>query len=259
LKLERARSWMKERPHKIEKDLRDFIEDSIKRADAEKNAEAARIHREKQAIAQIRKVQRRMWAAMVAVATLTGIGIAALIWLGFSVNERESRLFASKARDAFELGYCDRAIRLAIAGLPLRALFSFSVWSQEAEDELRKAANDCRLLRVLSLHNEDLHSVALSADNTRIVTSSADGTAIVWSLVEGKEPVTLRSHGGEVVQAEFDRSGRYVVTASRDSTARIFDAETGELVQTLSGHTGGVVSAQFDRTGRRVLTASVDG
>ena len=167
-----------ERPHKLGARQREFIDASIARADQEQIAEAERIEREKKSI------RRTRWLQRVASALLVVIMMAAA-WLSYTAAKRESQLFASKANDAFEQGYCDRAVRYAVAGLPLRAALSVAIWSPDAEIALKKAALDCRLVQVLTGHSSDVIWVAISPDDTRIVTASEDGTARLWNARDG--------------------------------------------------------------------------
>ena len=250
LKLARARTWIMERPHKLGARQREFIDASIARADQEQIAEAERIEREKKSI------RRTRWLQRVASALLVVIMMAAA-WLSYTAAKRESQLFASKANDAFEQGYCDRAVRYAVAGLPLRAALSVAIWSPDAEIALKKAALDCRLVQVLTGHSSDVIWVAISPDDTRIVTASEDGTARLWNARDGS---LIRSlpHDSSVRRAAFDPSGRLVVTASEDRTARIWDTATGERKPDLK-HKGIVYTAYFDPQGRRVVTAAEDG
>lgn len=47
--------------------------------------------------------------------------------------------------------------------------------------------------------------------------------------------VTLGSHQGVVIAADWLVKGRQVVTASWDLTANLYDVETSTVVQTLTG------------------------
>src|SRR5690242_12256399 len=53
---------------------------------------------------------------LAAVAVVAALGQT--IWLSHRTSEREAAIFASLSATAFAQGFCDRAVRLAIAGLP---------------------------------------------------------------------------------------------------------------------------------------------
>jgi dynein assembly factor with WDR repeat domains 1 len=54
-----------------------------------------------------------------------------------------------------------------------------------------------------------------------------DNTAKLWDVETGKEYVTLRGHGAEVVSLNFSAEGDRIITGSFDSTAKIWDIRTG--------------------------------
>ncbi|XP_028329165.1 WD repeat-containing protein 37-like isoform X2 [Gouania willdenowi] len=70
--------------------------------------------------------------------------------------------------------------------------------------------------------------------------------------------VTLRSHQGVVIAADWLVGGKQVVTASWDRAATLYDVETSELVQLLTGHDQELTHCCTHPTQRLVVTSSRD-
>ena len=71
--------------------------------------------------------------------------------------------------------------------------------------------------------------------------------------------MTLRGHGGFILDAAFSPDGARVVTANGDQGTSLWDPATGQEVLTLSGHDRTVHSVAFSPDGRLLATASTDG
>jgi WD40 repeat protein len=193
---------------------------------------------------------------VVAAAALCGAA-----WESYRTSQREAQIFASLSADAFRLGFCDRALRLAVAGLPpLNGASPLSFRSPVLQGELSLfgSLRDCHFQLALVGHTGLVSSAAFSPDGARIVTASWDATARVWDARTGAALATLSGHKAWVHSAAFNPDGTRVVTASWDKTARIWDAATGANLATLSGHTGPVNGAAFSPDGSRIVTASND-
>src|ERR1700691_2043548 len=206
-------------------------------------------------------VQRGIcWAIGTALVVLMAAFVGT-IWLANWTSQREATIFASLSTTAFRQGFCDRALRLAVAGLPaLEGAFPWSYRSPQLQGELALFASDqdCFFRSALVGHSGLVNDVAFSADGSRIVTASWDGTARVWDTKTGDKLAVLVGHKAWVNSAAFSPDGSRVVTASADKTARIWNAKTGALLTTLTGHTDWVRTAAFSPDGSRVVTAADD-
>ena len=109
----------------------------------------------------------------------------------------------------------------------------------------------------LAGHTDDVLSVEVSRDGSRVVTASEDGDARVWNARTGETIWTLRGHGGTVFDASFSPDGRLVVTGG-PITAGLWDAATGEKIYFLQGHNGPVLAAAFSSP-TRIITRGRDG
>ncbi len=121
------------------------------------------------------------------------------------------------------------------------------------------SAIDGKLLSVLDGHSGTTWSVALSADEKRVVSTAYSEIVRVWDLESSTLDLELKTHTDWVRMAEFNPSGDRLVTASFDGTGRVWDAKSGSVISTLVGHSGEVAWAQFSADGTRVLTGASDG
>ena len=64
----------------------------------------------------------------------------------------------------------------------------------------------------LTGHRDDVLSVEVSRDGSRVVTASKDGDARIWDARTGESLWVLRGHSGTVFDASFSPNGRWVVT-----------------------------------------------
>ena len=158
----------------------------------------------------------------------------------YRTSQREARVFASVSAIAFGQGFCDRALRLAVAGLPPdEGAFPLSFRSRQLQSQLSffGTARECHFRLALVGHVGLMSGVAFSPDGSRIVSGSWDKTARVWDVATGVALATLSGHKSWVNSAAFSPDGNRIVSASWDKTARVWDAKTGTLLVTFSGHT----------------------
>jgi conflict system STAND superfamily ATPase/WD40 domain-containing protein len=106
-------------------------------------------------------------------------------------------------------------------------------------------------------HTDDVLTVELSADASRVVTASRDGDARIWDARTGQSLQTLRGHGGTVFDASFSPNGRWVVTAG-PATAGLWATRTGERIWFLQGHESHLFAAAF-RGPTLIVTRAADG
>jgi hypothetical protein len=102
------------------------------------------------------------------------------------------------------------------------------------------------LVRLLTGHQREVRSVAVSPDGRHAVSGSSDGTVAVWDLQTGERLRTLAGHQGEVRSVVVSPGGRHAVSGSFDGTVAVWDFQTGERLRTLAGHQGEVRSVAVD-------------
>jgi WD40 repeat protein len=106
-------------------------------------------------------------------------------------------------------------------------------------------------------HRDDVTSVEISRDGTRVVTASTDADARIWDARTGETLRVLVGHVGTVFDASFSPNGRWVVTGG-PTAAALWDAVSGERIYFLQGHEGPVRTAAFDSP-TRIVTRGDDG
>ena len=193
--------------------------------------EAAERAAQEAAVARTQKLQRRTIWALVAILIVVMAALGGALWNSYQTSKREAVIFASAAETAFqETGICDRALRMAVAGLPPgEGASPLSYRSHELQDDLAAfvSSNDCYFQLALARHGGPVNSAAFSSDGSRVVTASDDKIARVWDAKTGAVLATLSGHTDRVISAAFSPDGSRIVTASQDGTARLWDATNG--------------------------------
>jgi WD40 repeat protein len=114
-----------------------------------------------------------------------------------------------------------------------------------------------RLIGVPIKHGR-VHSVAFSADSSKIVTASSDKTARVWDVATGKLLGVPMKHDGWLRAVTFDPYGMKIATAADDGCARLWDAASGKLLRPPMKHYRGVGSVAFSPDGTKLVTTGGD-
>ena len=79
-------------------------------------------------------------------------------------------------------------------------------------------------------HDDVVHDVAFSPDDTLLATASYDGRIGLFSL-SGEEPKLIDAHQGRVASVSFDASGKYLVGGGiDDSIVKLWDLDTESIV-----------------------------
>jgi WD40 repeat protein len=114
------------------------------------------------------------------------------------------------------------------------------------------------LARILTEHQGEVTSVAVSPDGRRIVSGSKDSTLVVWDLEAGAPIHRLVGHRDWVRCVAVSPDGRRIVSGSDDKTVAIWDVGTGTQINQLTGHQGWVGSVAVSPDGRRIVSGSSD-
>src|SRR5713101_4324377 len=100
--------------------------------------------------------------------------------------KREAIVLTSLADRAAMEGYHDRAMRVALQGLPTRdSLPWISPWSVELEAKLSGGAIASRLKAQFTGHKGPVRNAVFSPDGRRVLTGSDDNTARLWDGERG--------------------------------------------------------------------------
>ncbi|THU75479.1 WD40 repeat-like protein, partial [Dendrothele bispora CBS 962.96] len=109
-------------------------------------------------------------------------------------------------------------------------------------------------------HDDDVNSVAFSADGTKIVSGSSDLTIRLWETATGAQIVDpLQGHDHYVNSVVFSADGTRIVSGSSDKTIRLWDTALGaQIGDSLQGHDGWVRSVAFSADGTKIISGSDD-
>lgn len=114
---------------------------------------------------------------------------------------------------------------------------------------------------VLGSHKQPAHSVAFSADGTRVLSAGSEDSAYLWP-VDGGPVVALRGHVGELTSARFARDGTWVASAGSDKSVRLWsitDRKEVHAARVLRGHGDTVTALRVSPDGQTVLSGARDG
>lgn len=87
-----------------------------------------------------------------------------------------------------------------------------------------------KLLATLRGHEQELTTIAVSADGSQVLTGSSDQTAARWDAASGKMLGLYRGHTGKVMQVAFRPDGKQAATVSEDGTARLWQTDLWSVV-----------------------------
>src|SRR5262245_12538193 len=280
--LERARELMADPGDLAITELRQFIELSSVREEADRKEREAVLARDEARVAEIKAGQERtarlQRVARWAIATVVAIILATAAIVGVlqvdkaqqlatkegALRTKEAALEQAKATILAELSTTrllrddiDSALRLALWGTLIDPA-SGSGASGGSHAALAAAVSKVDWHLELVGHENLVTSATFSPDGSRIVTTSWDKTARVWDAASARQTAVLRGHSDQVNSAAFSADGLRIVTASSDKTARIWDAESATELAILRGHDDAVDLAVFSPDRSRIVTASAD-
>jgi WD40 repeat protein len=117
--------------------------------------------------------------------------------------------------------------------------------------------DDFEQVAQLSGHKDQIMSLAISSDGSRIASGSFDRTIRVW---DGRtfEDLGLCEHEDEVNSVAFSPDSSLIASGSKDGTVWIWNALSLEKVALLFTHRDPVTAVAFSSDGTRIASASFD-
>ena len=270
--IEEAELWISSQPRKapeITELQRTFITES-------RRAEQQRARLEREQVARTRRFQKRSAWALAAVAGLMVAGVVATAWQYHATSLRESNVLASIADKAFQDGYCDRALRYAVAGLPPRGATPLVARNADLELALLRYASACRLEFAVSspemlLKNRGIGKanqfdvmshrtrgigVDFSPDGKLAAIFLGDDMVRIVDIAERRELAVVRRES--ISDVMFSPDGRTLLTRALDNTVRLFDVATGHEQASLVAPGTRVSAMAVAADGRLVALAGDD-
>ncbi len=106
--------------------------------------------------------------------------------------------------------------------------------------------------------DDEVFSIALSADGSRLAAGCADRSLRVFDMTTRKQQLFVEDHADWVMDVAWSPDGSKLATASRDKTSKVFDAKTGEALATFNGHANPVFSVGFLPDSNQVVSGGRD-
>jgi WD40 repeat protein len=112
-------------------------------------------------------------------------------------------------------------------------------------------------LRILRGHQETVHNVAFSPDDSEITSTSGDCSARVWDASTGSQRLLLGGHDRGVMGIAYFLDGKRLVTSDMFSL-RYWDAKTGKPLLDVKAHHSWVYSVAIARDGESTWSVGND-
>ncbi|KDN33718.1 hypothetical protein RSAG8_13187, partial [Rhizoctonia solani AG-8 WAC10335] len=116
------------------------------------------------------------------------------------------------------------------------------------------------VLPPLKGHREEILSISISPDGTRIASGSKDKSIRVWNMSTGLLIAgPMEGHSDWVNSVQFSPDGAYIASGSEDRTVQLWDASNGLPLRTpLEGHSLGVKTVAFSPNGALLASGGED-
>ncbi|MBM4076150.1 MAG: hypothetical protein FJ267_10935, partial [Planctomycetes bacterium] len=119
-------------------------------------------------------------------------------------------------------------------------------------------AADGALVADLFTTDDEVFSIALSPDGTRLAASCADRSVRLFDVATRQQQRLIEDHADWVMDVAWSPDGKKIATASRDKTSKVFDSATGESQTTFNGHGQPVYGVAFLPDGGSIATSGRD-
>ena len=199
-------------------------------------------------------------AAILGIGSAVLAGVMGLLTVWAVINKNEAVAAKDEAEERLYRSQILQAANFAEEknyGLATRALLEAPARFRNFEwGYLLRKANP--QLTVLEGDVQNIYSLAVNPDGTRLATGSEDTIARIWDAQSGRLLERLEGHVGVIESVAYSPDGRQIATGSGDRTVRIWDAQSGEALLVLEGHDDEVRSVAYNSDGGRLVSSSID-
>ncbi len=101
---------------------------------------------------------------------------------------------------------------------------------------------------------DEVFSLAFSADDKLLAAGGADGVVRVWNMTDKKLVATLKEHGNWVLKVSFSSDGKLLASASADRSVRLWEVESWKSIARIQ-HAEAGHGAAFSPDGNTLVVA----
>jgi WD40 repeat protein/class 3 adenylate cyclase len=241
---------------------------------AQRAVEAERLRAEEQSAAN-RRLRRRAFALIGLLIVAAGLAGASVLFARQATDSAqiaEDRRLLAEQREAeaneqraiAEARELNAAVDATISRDPeLGLLIALEAIRKrndpETDRRLRSALAASLIRRRFIGHVGPVTSVALSANQARLVSAGSDGSVRVWDATNGNAIQTLHPEGGLPLVATMDETGDRVAAGTDKGQVLIWDVASSNMLYAFTAHSQSVTGLAFDASGDRLLSAGTDG
>lgn len=168
-----------------------------------------------------------------------------------------ARLVAKQATSASKAGNSELALALAVESVRI-AQETGRELPQASLSALQHAASTDTIVSVIADSLAEISGVDFAADAGNLYTFSS-GRLIVWNTFFGTERALWGRSGGWVIDATWDKAGKYLYLTYDDNSGDLFSAETLEGIGNKVNFPAEPAIVTIDAQGREVLVADANG
>jgi WD40 repeat protein len=107
-------------------------------------------------------------------------------------------------------------------------------------------------------HTEDILSVDISADSSRLVSGGKDGRVVIWDTNTGNILQTIDAHNGVVTAVKFHPIAEIVISAGADNKIVVYDFAKQDLMYQWEQHEDDVLSLAINPEGTILASGGAD-
>ena len=125
---------------------------------------------------------------------------------------------------------------------------SVRCWAADGTRELKRLCLPQSNSPMYSCIDDDVRSVSINHDGTRIICGTSDNKIYMWDVDTGNLINTFSGHHGWVNSVCFSPSGDYMLSASNDKTVRLWSLKSADSI-ILRGYESAITSIAYSPTG----------
>jgi len=243
-----AEYWYLNRSDELSSGTREFIQQSITLRDRDLKSQ---------------KRRRRLTIAGLTSGLVGALILAGVAWGQWQNSARSEIKAIGASSEALFVSNnkLDALIEAIRAWQKLRMIGGTDAETKTQVDSiLRQAVYGVLEYNRLSLHRDEVKSVAFRPDGNTIASGSSDKTIKLWKR-DGTLIATINGHSDKIWQAVFSPDGQLIASASKDKTIKLWKIEAGGtsvLLTTLIGHHDVARGVAFSPDSQMLASASDD-